>query len=80
MARVKYECGEVDPNHKVVEGIRTTLANSHRGRARTTVDAINMLDIEDEGGTESVDLKIAYICRSLGCTHERVENEVIFKR
>ena len=80
MARVKYVAEEIDPTHKIIEGIRSTLASSHLNQARTTIEAVDKIDLDDESGASSIDLKIAYICKMLNCTHERVGTEIIFKQ
>lgn len=80
MTRVRYESGELDPNHRILEGIRSTLATSHAKRARTTIQAIDMIDLDEEASAPSLDQKIAYICKTLGCTHERVDDEIVFRQ
>jgi len=78
MARVEYESRELDQNHQIIEGIRRTLDNSPRGRARTTLCAVNAIDLMDEAGGGSLDQKIAHVCQTLGCKHECVDDEIIF--
>lgn len=80
MTRVTYASGELDPNHQIVEGIRSALAASHAKRARTTIQAIKMIDLDEEGGEQSVDRKITHNCTTLDCVHEWVGDEIIFRR
>lgn len=79
MARVEYESGELDPNHQIVEGILRTLAYSRMRRARTTLLAINTIDLPDEANGGTLDQKIAHVCQTLGCKHECAGDEIIFK-
>jgi len=78
VARVKYEAGEMDPNHRVIKGIRATLATSHTKRARTALQAVDMIDLDDDGVTATLDQKVEHICKTLACTHERDGDEIIF--
>jgi hypothetical protein len=78
MMRVKYESGELDSNHKIIEGIRSTLEASPRNRARTAIDAVGRIDLDEDGEEGSLDQKINHICKVLDCTHERIGNEIVF--
>lgn len=79
MARVEYEPGELDQNHQIIEGIRRTLANSHGCRARTTLRAVDTIDLPDKTNGGSLDQKIMHVCQTLGCKHKCVGEEIIFK-
>ncbi len=83
MARAIFDAGEVDPHDKIINGIAEALENSHRGRARTTLQAVRTLEVVDDEGCAvetTLDGKIAYICDRLHCTHELVEDcdEIVF--
>ena len=76
--RVKYKSGELDFNHKIIEGIRSTVAASPTRRARTTIQAVAMLDLGEDDKEGSLELKINYICKELDCLHERNGSEIVF--
>jgi hypothetical protein len=78
MARATYKSGEIEPNHKIVEGIKATLEGSHTGRSRTTIRAIEEIDLEEESRTPSINDRISYICELLHCTHEQIGDEIVF--
>ena len=80
MARVVYDSGELDSHHQILGAISRTLRQSNRGRARTSLLAVESIEvIDDEGQTVDTDRsgKIAYICDRLNCTHELVNGEEI---
>ena len=78
MARVEYQPGELDPNHQIVEGIRKTLANSQVRRVRTTLRAVDIIDLPDEPNGGTIEQKIAHVCQTLGCRHRCTGDEIIF--
>jgi len=85
MARVEYDRDELDMHYKIMNGIAKTLAGSHRGTARTTLQAVNALEVVDDEGRAvdvTLEVKIAYVCSKLNCTHERVSeaNKIVFTR
>ncbi len=83
MSRVVYERGEIDSHHQILDGISRTLRQSHRGCARTTLQAVQSIEVLDnDGQAMDADLngKIAYICEKLNCTHELLDDEIVFTR
>jgi len=85
MARVQYNDSEINQHHQVMSGIATTLENSPTKRARTTLQAIECLDLLDHEGrpvNTTLQEKIDYVCRKLNCDYEMLvsENEVVFLR
>jgi hypothetical protein len=79
MTRAIYDSREIDPNHQIIEGIRSALVASHKGRAITNTKAIDSMDVYEDGTPSSIDDKIAQICKELDCAHERIGDEVVFR-
>ena len=80
MKRVVYEAKETDPNFKIIEGIREALKTDSENRAITTKKAISIIDLDEDGVVQSLENKIAFICKELCCTYKLKDEEIIFEQ